>query len=300
MENKDKNNLFIEKANVVHGNKYNYSKINYINSKTKIIIICPIHGEFEQIPNKHIIRKHGCPKCSKRKKHTKEYFIDVATSLHNNKYDYSLVDYINIKTKVIIICPIHGEFKQVPESHIKQGCGCPKCSKKYKYNNIDFIELSNVIHNNKYIYTKINYINNYTKINIICPTHGEFIQTPSNHLSGKGCNICGESKNELLIKEYLDKNNIIFIREHKFDECLYIRRLPFDFYLPEINTCIEFNGKQHYEPIDFFGGIDGFKKQVNRDNIKETFCKENNINLLKIKYDENPISKLIEYFNLSN
>jgi hypothetical protein len=273
-----------KKANLIHNNKYDYSLTEYIAYNKKIKIICNLHGVFEQTPERHINRKYGCPNCSTNKKITQEEFIEKANLIHNNKYDYSLCNYKNSKTKISIICKEHGVFEQIASSHTHQKTGCPVCSKKHKYTNIEFIEKANLIHNNVYCYSKINYINNYTKVCIICKNHGDFEQTPSNHLSGKGCEICKTSKNENLISLYLNKYNITYHRQHKFNDCKYKRLLPFDFYLPKLNMCIEFQGKQHYEPIKFFGGYNGFIEQQKRDKIKNDYCANNNIKLLIIKY----------------
>lgn len=124
--------IFIKKAKEVHGNLYDYSKVEYFDQKTPVIIICPIHGEFLKNPDGHINQNQGCSKCSREnmnndKKWTTEMFIEKAQKVHGNVYDYSKVDYIRCLTKVIIICPIHGEFSQQPSSHIFQKSGCPKC-----------------------------------------------------------------------------------------------------------------------------------------------------------------------------
>ena len=152
-----KNNMFIEKAIKIHGDKYDYSKVNYTNCDTKIIIICKIHGEFLQIPAKHL-SKSGCNECSYIQRGdlcrlTKEEFIEKAQKIHNDKYDYSKVNYINWKTHIIIICKIHGEFLQEPNSHL-QGATCRKCSyiqrgDLYRLTKKEFIEKSNKIHDNK-------------------------------------------------------------------------------------------------------------------------------------------------------
>ena len=117
---------FIIKAQEIHGNKYNYSKVQYINSSTKVEIICPKHGSFWQTPNSHLSRK-GCPECNGGISLTKEKFIEKANKLHNFKYDYSKVEYINNHTKVCIICPKHGEFWQTPNAHTSRSSGCPTC-----------------------------------------------------------------------------------------------------------------------------------------------------------------------------
>ena len=132
---------FIRRAKEVHGDKYDYSKVEYVNKNTKVKIICPIHGEFEQIPDNHL-HGHGCHKCVNCKQLTTEEFIHRAKEVHGDKYDYSKVEYINSHTKVKIICPIHGEFEQEPNSHL-EGKGCPNCyhkTKKYKFNLLEEFE----------------------------------------------------------------------------------------------------------------------------------------------------------------
>jgi hypothetical protein len=277
---------FIINSKLIHGDKYDYTLVEFNRYGNKVKIICPEHGIFEQLPQKHIGRKQGCPNCSITKKITNEKFIEKSKLIHGDKYDYSLCNYKNAKTKVKIICKIHGIFEQISSSHTDQKTGCPICSKKHNYNNDEFIEKSILLHGNKYDYSEVNYINNYTKIKIKCEKHGYFTQTPSNHLSGKGCELCNSSKNENLISLYLTNNNITFNRQHKFIECRHERVLPFDFYLPDYNTCIEFQGRQHYEPIEFFGGYNGFIKQQKRDNIKKKYCDKNDIKLLLIKYND--------------
>ena len=184
---------FIEKANKKHNGKYDYSKVKYINSRTKVCIICPEHGEFWQTPSNHLIG-HGCRKCSIIEGHKKQSnntisFIQKANEIHNNKYDYSKVEYKNNREKVCIICPKHGEFWQKPLGHI-QGKGCPYCGGTKKLTNCEFIQKANEIHNNKYDYSKVEYVNFETKVCIICPEHGEFWQTPHSHISGTGCPVC--------------------------------------------------------------------------------------------------------------
>ena len=198
MKKRYTNKEIIEKFNKIHNNKYDYSKVNYVSSNTKVCIICPEHGEFWQTPNHHLSGR-GCPFCkgrkiSKSKKYNNLVFINESVQIHKNKYDYTKVKYINCNTKVCIICPEHGEFWQTPRCHLR-GSGCPKCGKisTQMSNTIsqeDFIRKAKEIHNNKYIYTKVVYKNNREKVNIICPIHGEFKQSPSKHLSGQGCPKC--------------------------------------------------------------------------------------------------------------
>lgn len=185
---------FINAARKVHGDKYDYSLVEYINNHTLVKIICPIHGVFEQRPSAHL-KGNGCKQCG-RKKATKsntkslEQFIENARKVHGDKYDYSLVNYINNKTKVKIICPIHGIFEQKPNGHITQKQGCPVCAGSLKYTKETFIEAARKVHGNRYDYSKVNYVNNKTPVIIICPIHGEFKQTPHKHLMGQGCFEC--------------------------------------------------------------------------------------------------------------
>jgi hypothetical protein len=123
---------FIEKARRVHGDKFDYSKVNYTNNKTPVIITCPDHGDFLQRPDRHLFGA-GCPECGKEsngEKHrlSPEEFIKRAKEIHDNKYDYSKVNYINMGTTVIITCPKHGDYETTPSSHIYSKVGCPKCS----------------------------------------------------------------------------------------------------------------------------------------------------------------------------
>ena len=189
----DKNNVFIQKAQMVHGNKYNYSNVNYINNKTKVIIICNIHGEFLQFPLNHINNKSGCPKCvyDIRRK-TIEQFIHDARDIHGDKYDYSNVHYVNANTEVIINCNIHGDFLQSPFRHINKKSGCPDCTYDIQCKTTEqFIRDARDIHGDKYDYSNVNYVNACTKVRIICNNHGSFLQSPSKHINSKcGCPEC--------------------------------------------------------------------------------------------------------------
>mgnify|MGYP000880300886 CR=1 FL=1 len=191
---------FIKEATEKHKGKYDYSKVDYVNSKTKVCIICYEHGEFWQAPNEHL-KGHGCLKCAneangERCRSSKEAFIKKARKKHGDKYDYSKVEYVNARTKVCIICHKygHGEFEQTPHNHLAR-TGCPKCAneangERNRLSLSDFIKKANEVHNGKYDYSKVDYVNGSIKVCIIDPEYGEFWQTPSSHLSGKGCPKC--------------------------------------------------------------------------------------------------------------
>ncbi len=284
---------FIEKARLVHGDKYNYSLVEYLNSKTKVKIICEKHNIFEQIPYAHL-KGFGCAKCGSeamgnKRKLNNTTFIEKSKIVHGNKYDYSLVVYENDKTKINIICKKHGVFKQSAGGHL-QGIGCQKCGiensiKIRSSNNKDFIKNAKIVHGNKYDYSLVDYINSKVKIKIICIKHGVFLQTPYEHLAGRGCPACKESNGESIIRQILLDNNINFISQKKFNDCVGIRnKLPFDFYIIDKNILIEFNGRQHYKAIDLFGGDIGYKKLNKTDQLKKEYCELNNIKLLVITY----------------
>ena len=213
---------FIQQSRKVHGDRYDYSKVEYITTHKKVCIICPEHGEFWQTPANHLSKK-GCPKCVGKNK-TKEDITEQFVKIHGNKYDYSKVEYVNSDTKVCIICPEHGEFWQTPNSHL-QGNGCPKCAGKYMDTNF-FIECSRKKHGNIYDYTKTVYgKNNIEKVCIICPEHGEFWQTPREHLNGCGCPKCGKEKsfqNRILrIEEYVKRANEIHQNKYDYSKTEY-------------------------------------------------------------------------------
>ena len=189
MSRKVTTDSFIESAKMIHGNKYDYSKVNYVSAQTKICIICPEHGEFWQTPNSHLNGK-GCPMCSRNKKMDTNEFIRRAKEINGDKYDYSKVEYKNAHTKVCIICSKHGEFWQTPNNHLYSKKQCPQCIVNVKKTTKDFIEEAKNIHKDKYDYSKVKYMNYHTKVCIICPEHGEFWQDPNHHLRGDGCPKC--------------------------------------------------------------------------------------------------------------
>lgn len=199
---------FITRSTAKHGDKYDYSLVDYMLSRTKVKIICRDHGVFEQTPNKHL-QGDGCPECGGNVKLDNVTFIKKATEKHNNKYDYSLVDYVKSQTKVKIVCSEHGEFLQAPAKHL-WGSGCPRCCCNVKRDNETFIKKATEKHNNKYDYSLVDYVDNRTKIKIVCREHGQFEQSPVDHLSGQNCPLCSATAklgNDLFIKRSTEKHN---------------------------------------------------------------------------------------------
>lgn len=205
---------FIEKSNFNHKNKYNYSNTVYINANTKVKIICPEHGEFEQRAYDHLTR--GCINCYYDSRRSNNIdFIKKSKEIHGDKYDYSMVEYISCKKKVIIICPEHGDFLQTPNNHLNKQ-GCYKCKNNSQRSNLDsFIKKSKEIHGDKYDYSKSKYVNIRTNIIITCKKHGDFLQKPNKHIKGQGCVKCKIDNNTLTSKEFIKK--AIYIHGDEYD-----------------------------------------------------------------------------------
>jgi hypothetical protein len=281
---------FIKRSIIIHGQKYNYSITKYEGSRNKVKIICKIHGIFEQLAYNHLLGKE-CNMCKPNfgEKLTKRDFIKKSNNIHKFEYDYSLVDYINNKSKVKIICKKHGIFEQEPRNHLS-GMKCATCQGNKKLSKLDFIERCSVLFNNKYDYSLSEIDGTKSKTKIICPKHGVFEQVVDSHLRGHGCSSCNDSKGEKIISWFLDKNNIIYEKQKMFDKCRDIRKLKFDFYIPDINTCIEFDGKHHFEKIEF--GQKKLEDTIKKDKIKNIFCLENKIKLIRISYEQNIVEEL--------
>lgn len=419
---------FIAKAKAIHGNMYDYSKVVYAGVETPVRLVCPIHGDFEITPKRHIYKKQGCSKCVGRGL-TTEDFIKEARAVHGDRYDYSKTVYIKAKQEVVITCREHGDFKMLPYSHVKLGCNCPECAgrtpwtkellekrgrEKYgnrfdysmsnvngkdgvikikcnicgtvfestphnhigglqggcptcRYNYVaesnkipfnEFVRRAKEEHGDKYSYHEETYTNISSKTTITCKKHGDFEQYAIAHVNGCGCdycaresigeslmlntdifrqrakdkygdrfdltdtiyngwdknvtikcNTCGEyfeqmpnnflrgfgcpncnlSNGETKIKFFLEDCNINFKQQYALpNEVLFCsnKNLFVDFFLPDHNTIIEYNGQQHYKPIGFFGGKERYVQQVERDNSLRQYCKEHKIKLIEIPYTD--------------
>ena len=256
IEQNEKTKLFIEKAIVKHGDKYDYSKVEYIKAREKIIIICKKHGEFIQRPDCHLSTKRGCKVCSmiayaNSKKMTTEIFIKKAMEIHGDKYDYSKVEYIKSEENIIIICKEHCDYLQQPNNHL-QGKGCKKCGikntkLKLRSNTKEFIEKSMIIHGDKYDYSNVEYIDNSTNIIIICFIHGMFEQKPAEHLSGCGCRKCAcnnYSKSSIKYLNFMEKMYNIQIQhaENVGEHIIKTTNYSADGFCEKTNTIYEFHG----------------------------------------------------------
>ena len=248
---------FIERSKLTHGDKYDYSKVNYINNHTDVIIICKDHDEFLQNPKLHI-EGANCPKCSiitvtKKITKTLETFINEAREIHGNKYDYSKFIYTGINKKGIIICPVNHEFEQTPSNHLS-GQGCRKCGRivcanKQRKTLDKFIEDARKMHGDKYDYSLVNYVMAHTKVCIICPSNHKFWQPPNQHIHGAGCPYCFNTiskKENIFLDNYLKLPNDLDHRQVK------IGKKRVDGYDPENKIIYEFLGDYfHGNPLLF-------------------------------------------------
>lgn len=365
---------FVKRAREIHGDKYDYSLVEYVNAQTKVKIICPIHGIFEQKPSMHL-QGQGCSRCfadrtSKRLRKTKEQFlqemyelygdqydftnsvyngtheqmtvvckdhgefvrtphelldgkgchvcmpnmmlntqtfIQKARMVHGDRYSYDKVKYVDIHTKVCITCDKHGDFWQEPNYHINCGNGCPFCgheecgrklSEQKRYTQKQFEEQSIKVHGHRYDYSQSRYIDSKHDVYVICPDHGGFWQNAGEHMCGAGCPMCNRRNGEERVARYLKENNINFIEQHRIanDNLLSVNKVfVVDFFLPYHNAIIEYNGKQHYTPIDYFGGKENFELQQSRDESLRFYCQEHEIKLIEIPYtDFNNIEKILD------
>lgn len=304
-----KSQPIIAKFQKVHGDKFDYSKVVYLTANTKVIVGCKIHGDFLVTPNNHLYG-NGCPKCAGRGftlTEKLENFVKDGHRIHNNKYDYSLVNITD--KKLTIICPIHGEFQQLRRAHIINGSGCPKCGKmsaaaKTKLTKEEFIKKSNETHGSRYTYDNVVYNGAHRKVNVTCPDHGDFSITPANHWSnGVGCPSCfnsNPSKGEVKIYNWLTEHNVLFEFQKSFPDLYYKSkngRLKYDFYIPDQNLLIEFDGEYHYSPISFSKSISGADQLLltqTRDRLKTEYAKNNGYKLLRIRFDDDILSVLTE------
>jgi len=291
---------FLYKSKLIHGDRYSYALMVYKDTLTKIDIICSKHGVFKQKPSKHL-RGQGCPHCAielvKYNVLTTETFIAKAKVVHGEgTYDYSQVDYKKSCIKVKIICPKHGLFEQTPNNHLR-AMRCEKCTNeenglKRLSNAMEFTGKARKVHGNKYDYSQVDYKGSSIKVKIVCPDHGVFEQAPSSHLNSRGCPFCEESRGERKTSAFLDSMGITYERQKTFELCRHIRNLSFDFYIPSLNTCIEYDGRQHYFPSEYFGGVPAFEKLKKTDAIKTKYCLDNGVRLIRITYKKKTVEAI--------
>lgn len=295
---------FIIRVTNIFGNIFDYSKCEFNGMKQEVILICKNHDTlvpFKVKPSNLLYGKHSCPVCSGHSLKVKDYdtFINKSKIVHN-KYYYPKFKYINNRQIINIVCKKHGKFSAQIGAHLR-GHGCPQCSGNKKLTCFEILTKCNEVHNNKFIYD-INTLSSVSSnFKIICSEHGEFTQLGSNHIYlRQGCPKCSMSKGEQQIVNILEENNIIYTQQKRFDKCKNINTLPFDFYLNDLNILIEYDGIQHFKPVEFFGGEISFNLTQQNDNIKNNYCKENNVVLHRIRYDDNINQEIKKILQLKN
>lgn len=282
---------FIEQARNVHGEKFDYSMVEYKGTTTPVTIICRDCGYvFRQAPREHVAGR-GCQKCYGHVKFTTEEFVEKAKQIFP-EYDYSKVKYKSTFEEVSVICPEHGEVSVIPNS-LMQGKGCKWCGwkraqMKNRMTQEEFLLKARQAHGWKYDYSKVNYVNTDTKVCIICPEHGEFWQSPHHHLNGSGCDKCG--RNDLTETKLFEEIKEIYpdaIHTYK-PKFLNTTGKPqsLDIFIPSLNTAIEYQGRQHFVPISRYGGEAELAKTKERDERKYLLCKENGVRLLYVSYEK--------------
>lgn len=284
------------------GNLYDYSQITeYTGNKQPLPIVCRKHGSFPMSANSHL-RGHGCPKCADERtgdrcRMTYYEFIERAVQVHGYYYDYSLItkdNFVDSKTEVRIICPIHGIFEQTPHDHLS-GRGCYKCgkqsmAKKQALTRDEVVRRCNEIFDNKYDYSLFTeYHSKKDIIQVVCPEHGAWPVSVSNHLyRHSGCPHCKRSLGEEKVARFLEEHNIVFEEQYRINnESLFCINsvILVDFYLPQLNTFIEYNGVQHYKENPLFD-TRTLEQQQERDDAVRYYCKEHGFKLIEIPYTE--------------
>lgn len=219
---------FIRQAQKVHGDRYDYSRVEYVKAIQDVIIICKHHGEFLQRPSNHLTG-YGCRKCGGSAPVTHDEFIERATSVHGDRYDYSDVSFSSVETKIAIRCREHGIFHQRLLSHLR-GFNCPKCgrastAKKLGHDFSRFCDDARQTHGKKYDYSKVRYFNALSKVTIVCPNHGDFAQTPAHHIRGVGCPKCGDESSAALrvrtTEDYIEEAKTFHGDKYDYSRCVY-------------------------------------------------------------------------------
>ena len=299
---------FLAKCINSHEDDYDYSMVDYVNSSTHVIVGCYEHGYWSVLPSNHMYGKSRCPVCSRRDggkrrsisltKDT-EWFVSVAEEIHYFKYDYSKTEYKSSRKKLWIECPESGHepFEQWPRVHLS-GKGCPACGRESaaamaRLTHEEVVERFTDIHRDRYDYSKAEIYGTDSYIKIGCPeeTHPIFIQKVSAHLEGKGCPRCSLSKGETAVARLLDLASVNFEVEFVMEDGVDNTRLRFDFYIPNQNVLIEYDGEQHYRPVTFGGmtkekALEVHKKIKSRDHRKNVWALDKGYRLIRIRFDE--------------
>lgn len=272
---------------------------NYVNMNTKIWHRCKLDGtKWKMSPNAILNQKCGCPQCNSKLKTHEQYVVEL---FEVNPNVEPLEEYVDSSTPIWHRCLIDGYRWKAAPSHTLRGSGCPKCGGSLKYTNDEFIaKLAQI---NPDIEALEEYNGGKNKITFRCKIDGHiWVARPGSALEGKGCPKCQETKGERYVRQWLESKSIPYIYQKTFSDCRDKNMLPFDFYLPDYNVLIEYDGQQHFEPVDFAGrGETWAKRQLKitqrHDSIKNIYCQFNNIRLLRISYLQDIEEELNRFFS---
>lgn len=255
----------------------------YIDNQTKLLIRCP-HGHEYEVRYAGFQQGKRCKQCRDNKYRTK--YEDVKNFIESIGYELLSDKYENENKKIKVRCNEGHEY-EVCLSNLKRGCRCKNCTARKKAKRLTLEYIKEYVESFEYKLLSNEYINDASKIILECPKgHIYNTCTFASFRSGNRCPICRESRGEKEVKRILDKLKIEFKTQYKFEDCKIKLCLPFDFYLPQYNICIEYDGGQHFEIVEYFGGLDKFIDTKIHDTIKNDYCKKNNINLIRIPYWE--------------
>lgn len=285
---------FVDKSDNVHKGKYLYIEESFRGVNYPIDIICFEHGLFNQLAQSHLSGS-GCAKCSRSFQLTNPEFIKRVRLKFGDTYDCRLVNYTNKYTKVTLICSKHGPFNVIPNNLYRSDIACPICSGS-RCDTLTFIEKARGRHGDDYSYDKVSYISGDKDVVISCKKHGDFSITPHIHLLGSGCPKCTGSRGEKLLDGMLQKMGYSPIKNKTFPGCIYKKSLRFDFFIPEKNTCIEFDGAYHFQYSPYVHkSFSNFVEGKVRDRLKDIYCINNKINLIRVPYylDKDQVSKVL-------
>lgn len=284
-----------KKYNIGYEYENKYGKFKIIDIKPQYekniyVVVCQKCGHMVNKSAWEIEKERKCLGCV----HNMEYSLYNIGEIINGLKILAKVPTVDkrgyVKKEYLCECVIDGKQVQIRESHLKNGVGCMECAGKKRgerQRKPHDIYIEEMLVKNPFIQVTGIYIDQNTKIKYICKTCGYMGESlPNNLLRGGGCPACKMSNGEKRVAKYLTDRNIKFETGYTFKDCKNVFALPFDFYLPEYNICIEYDGEQHFEPVEYFGGQEKFQKQKHNDLIKEQYCKNNNIDLCRIKYDQ--------------
>lgn len=213
---------FINKAKTIHGDRYDYNKVVYMNSASPVVIQCEKHGDFHQRPNSHLLGQ-GCARCGGKVQLTTEEFIINARAMHGDKYDYSQTHYVTAKVPVKIICSKHGVFEQIPNNHTN-GSGCYSCMSRI-VDTTQYLEKVKAVHGDLYDYSKVVYNDGATYITIGCKIHGDFQQTAAEHLRGRGCRKCSQEylgTVQPTTEEFITRAKAVHGEKYDYSQATYV------------------------------------------------------------------------------